>query len=139
MSGSADSYLNSGNTPADFKDALESRFDAKAMTDITPQWDETDTNERKLERIITQKWIACYPEGVEAWSEQRRTGYPKLFKVYENNSNGTISTDIMIRRIPFPASLQEDNSDQYNKLLQLLGGANTGGTRLWWDVGQNIF
>ena len=139
VSGSADSYLNSDKTPADFKDALESRFNVKAMTDITPKWDDADSNERKLERIITQKWIACYPEGVEAWSEQRRTGYPKLFKVYENNSNGAISTDIMIRRIPFPATLQESNPDQYNKLLQLLGGANNGGTRLWWDVGQNIF
>jgi len=134
-----DTYLKSQTTPADFRDALDSRFNASAMTNITPEWDEADTNERKLERIITQKWIACYPEGVEAWSEQRRTGYPKLLKVYENNSNGTIDTDIMIRRIPFPAALQSDNPDQYNKLLQLLGGANNGGTRLWWDVGQNIF
>lgn len=139
VNGSADSYLNSDNTPADFKDALDSRFDVNAMTDITPKWDETDTNERKLERIITQKWIACYPEGVEAWSEQRRTGYPKLFNVYENNSNGTIDTDIMIRRMPFPASLQEDNPDQYRKLLLLLNGANNGGARLWWDVGRNCF
>lgn len=129
----SDAYLESKATPADFKDALDSRFDAKAMTDITPKWDEADTNERKLERIITQKWIACYPEGVEAWSEQRRTGYPKLFKVYENNSNGTIDTDVMIRRIPFPAALQSDNPDQYNKLLELLGGPNNGGTRLWWQ------
>jgi hypothetical protein len=137
VSGSAGSYLNSDKTPADFKDALESRFDECAMTDITPKWNDAETNERKLERIITQKWIACYPEGVEAWSEQRRTGYPKLFNVYENNSNGTIDTDIMIRRIPFPASLREDNPDQYSKLLKLLGGMNNGGTRLWWDVGRN--
>lgn len=47
------------------------------------------------------KWIACWPEGMEAWAEQRRTGYPKLFKVQTNNSNGTIDTDIMIRRLPF--------------------------------------
>jgi hypothetical protein len=137
VSGSADNYLNSNKTPADFKDALDSRFDISATTGITPKWDEAETNERKLERIITQKWIACYPEGVEAWSEQRRTGYPKLFHVYENNSNGTIDTDIMIRRLPFPATLREDNPDQYDKLLKLLGGANNGGTRLWWDVGKN--
>jgi hypothetical protein len=134
---SGDSYLNSDKRPADFKDALDSRFDMNAMTDITPRWDDAETKERKLERIITQKWIACYPEGVEAWSEQRRTGYPKLFKVYENNSNGKIDTDIMIRRIPFPAGLREDNPDQYGKLLQLLGGADNGGTRLWWDAGGN--
>ena len=129
----SDTYLESEATPSDFKDAFDSRFDVKAMTNITPKWNEADTYERKLERIITQKWIACYPEGVEAWSEQRRTGYPKLFKVYENNSNGTIDTDIMIRRIPFPAALQSDNPEQYNKLLELLGGPNNGGTRLWWQ------
>ena len=136
VSGSIGSYLNSDKTPADFKDALESRFNVNAMTGITPKWNDAETNERKLERIITQKWIACYPEGVEAWSEQRRTGYPRLFKVYGNNSNGTIDTDIMIRRIPFPAGLREDNPDQYAKLL---GGANNGGTRLWWDAGRNNF
>jgi hypothetical protein len=37
--------------------------------------------EQNPERIITQKWSAIYPEGREAWAEQRRTGYPKLFKV----------------------------------------------------------
>ncbi|NDV82212.1 SusD/RagB family nutrient-binding outer membrane lipoprotein [Bacteroides sp. 51] len=139
VAGLLNDYLNSERIPSDFKDAFESRFDVDAMTDITPKWDEADSNERKLERIITQKWIACYPEGAEAWAEQRRTGYPKLFKVYENNSKGTIDTDIMIRRLPFPATLQSDNPDQYNKLLQLLGGANDGGTRIWWDVPQNNF
>lgn len=139
VAGLLNDYLTSTNTPAKFKDALDARFDVDAMTDITPKWDDADSNEKKLERIITQKWIACYPEGAEAWAEQRRTGYPKLFKVYDNSSNGAIDTDIMIRRLPFPAALQSDNPDQYNKLLQLLGGTNNGGTRLWWDVGQNRF
>jgi hypothetical protein len=107
------------------------------MTDITLRWDDADTNERKPERIITRNRIACYPEGVGAWSEQRRTGYPKLFNVYENNSNGTIDTDIKIRRIPFPATLKSNTPDQYNRLLELLGGMNNGGTRLWWDAGKN--
>lgn len=137
--GSAGEYLNSEAMPSDFKDALDADYNVKAMTDITPKWNDGDSNERKLERIITQKWLACYPEGVEAWTEQRRTGYPKLFKVYTNLSNGTIDTDAMIRRLPFPASLQTDNPDQFNKLLQFLGGPNTGGTRLWWDAGQNNF
>ena len=139
VSGFLNDYLDSEKVPSNFKDAFEARFDVNAMTNITPKWDDADSNERKLERIITQKWIACYPEGAEAWAEQRRTGYPKLFKVFENNSNKTIDTDIMIRRLPFPATLQSDNPDQYNKLIQLLGGTNNGGTRLWWDVGQNIF
>ena len=36
----------------------------------------TGDDENKLEQIITQKWLALYPSGVEAWAECRRTGYP---------------------------------------------------------------
>lgn len=139
VAGMANEYLKSEAVPADFKDALDAAFDSNAASDITPKWDDADSNERKLERIITQKWIACYPEGAEAWAEQRRTGYPKLIKVHKNNSNGTIDTNIMIRRLPYPAGMQSDNPDQYGKLTQLLGGADNGGTRLWWDTGSNNF
>lgn len=106
------------------------------MTTITPKWDATATNEQKLERIITQKWLACYPDGCEAWAEQRRTGYPQLFKVAVNNSNGVIDTDIMIRRLPFSSDL---DAGTISKLTNLLGGADNGGTRLWWDAGKNNF
>lgn len=139
VAGEADTYLNSLLVPADYTDAFDANFDLKALSSITPKWDDAATNEEKLERIITQKWIACYPEGAEAWTEQRRTGYPQLFKVFINNSNGTIDTDAMVRRIPYPGSISADNPDQHAKLLQLLGGANTGGTRLWWDAGKNNF
>lgn len=134
-----EAYLKSEAIPSDFSDALDASFNVSATTDITPKWEENVSKDRKLERIITQKWIACYPEGVEAWTEQRRTGYPKLFKVYVNNSQGAIDTDAMIRRLPFPATLKEDNKNQYEKLINLLDGPNTGGTRLWWDMGQNNF
>ena len=56
---------------------------------------------------FTQKWIACYPEGYEAWTEQRRTGYPQLFKVFVNNSGGAIDTNIRIRRLPYPSDIQK--------------------------------
>ena len=95
--------------------------------------------EEQLEKIITQKWIACWPEGMEAWTEQRRTGYPKLFKVQTNNSNGTIDTDIMIRRLPFSQDDAKKDPEQYKNLCTALGGADNGGTRLWWDTGKNNF
>ncbi len=137
--GDATAYLNSDATPADYKDAFDATFNSAAQSTITPKWDSAATNEQKLERIITQKWLACYPEGCEAWTEQRRTGYPKLFKVVVNNSKGTIDTNTMIRRIFFPQSLKNDNPTQYSQLVTALGGDDTGGTRLWWDTGSNKF
>ena len=77
----------------------------------------TANQEEQLEKIITQKWIACWPEGMEAWTEQRRTGYPKLFKVQTNNSNGTIDTDIMIRRLPFSQDDAKKDPEQYKNPL----------------------
>lgn len=38
----------------------------------------TGTKEQQLEQIITQKWIAWTGNGLEAWNDWRRTGYPKL-------------------------------------------------------------
>ena len=105
----------------------------------TPDFDDAANQEEQLEKIITQKWIACWPEGMEAWTEQRRTGYPKLFKVQTNNSNGTIDTDIMIRRLPFSQDDAKKDPEQYKNLCTALGGADNGGTRLWWDTGKNNF
>ena len=132
-------YLESEETPAAYVDAFDKKFDADAPTSITPKWDESATPEQKLERIITQKWLALYPEGCEAWAEQRRTGYPRLIKVAVNNSGNTISTDDMIRRVFFNQDYKTDNKALYDALVSKLGGADNGGTRLWWDTGRNNF
>ena len=99
----------------------------------TIKWDDAATNEQMIEKIITQKWIAMYPDGQEAWSEFRRTGYPKLFTVVVNNSGGKISTTGFVRRINFPASEYSTNPTGVAAAVTKLGGADNGGTRLWWD------
>lgn len=131
-------YLTSDATPSDYVDAFEAKYDVKALIKVTPKWDGGASPEEQLERILTQKWIACYPEGYEAWTEQRRTGYPQLFKVFVNNSGGAIDTNIRIRRLPYPSDIQKNNPTQYSALKKALGGEDNGGTRLWWDTGRNF-
>ena len=132
-----DEYLNSEKKPIDYKDVFDATNNMAAISKVTPKWDAAATNEVKLEKIITQKWLAIYPEGAEAWAEQRRTGYPKLFKVLTNESQGTIDTDIMIRRLPYPSNIMTDQPELYQQLSTALGGVDNGGTRLWWDAGRN--
>ena len=36
------------------------------------------SKEEQLEQIITQKWIAVFPNGNEGWAEVRRTGLSAL-------------------------------------------------------------
>jgi len=103
------------------------------LSTITIKWDDGDAFEKKLERIITQKWICMYPDGMEAWSEFRRTGYPKLFPVVINNSGGKISTTTFIRRVNIPPDEYLTNPLGAKRAAATLGGPDNGGTRLWWD------
>lgn len=133
--GSPDDYMtDSEKTAADYVDPLSSSNNINAVSHITIAWNESDSKDKNLERIITQKWIAMFPNGQEAWTEYRRTGYPQLFPVKVNNSAGTIDTDIQIRRMPFAKSEYILNPDGIQKAIGLLGGPDNGGTRLWWDV-----
>ncbi|HTJ10878.1 MAG TPA: SusD/RagB family nutrient-binding outer membrane lipoprotein [Dinghuibacter sp.] len=135
VAGAAAAYIQDATSkPADYVDYLNSADNSPALTTITIKWDPNATNEQKLERIITQKWLAMYPEGQEAWTEFRRTGYPALFPVVVNSSGGTIDTRIQVRRLAYPHSEATLNPKGLQQGISLLGGPDNGGTRLWWDV-----
>ncbi len=137
--GNATNYINDATSKAaPYTDPVNSANNVAAgapeLSTITIKWDDAASFETKLERIITQKWISMYPDGQEAWSEFRRTGYPKIFPVVVNNSGGTVDTKIQIRRLPFPLSEYQNNTNEVNKAVALLGGGKDNpGTRLWWD------
>jgi hypothetical protein len=129
---------NSTNTAAPYTDPYNSVNNVPAgspeLSTITIQWDNTAAFETNLERIITQKYIAMFPNGQEAWTEFRRTGYPKIWPVVENFSNGAISTQIQIRRLPYPPNEYSNNDPSVTQAVStLLGGPDNGGTKLWWD------
>jgi hypothetical protein len=134
-------YVNDATSVPDaYTDPLNAANNAPSPSSITIKWDDAATDETKLERIITQKWIANFPEGQEAWSEFRRTGYPRLFPVVQNNSGGTISSTIQIRRLPFSQNEYNTNNAEVQKAIQLLSQpVDNGGTRLWWDVDKGNF
>ncbi|MEL4307468.1 RagB/SusD family nutrient uptake outer membrane protein [Joostella sp. CR20] len=127
------------SSPADYVDAVNAANNYAYETDVKIAYDATASKEEQLEQIITQKWIATFPDGQEAWSEFRRTGYPKIFPVVINNSGGTIDTDIQVRRINFVDSEKNTNGANVEEAVSFLKGADNGGTRLWWDTGVNSF
>ncbi|MCP9610717.1 SusD/RagB family nutrient-binding outer membrane lipoprotein [Coprobacter tertius] len=134
-----ESYLQNDRIGADYIDAFTEDFNINARCKVSPRWDETASSEIKLEKIITQKWLAMFPESCEAWAEQRRTGYPRLFPVLINNSkDGCIDTEIMIRRLNFPRSLSQSEPELFKMLQTAFGKPDNAGSRLWWDTGKNF-
>lgn len=131
---SAPGYLTDNTSvPDKYTDPKNQENDAPSPSSITIKWNDGASPEQKMERIITQKWLAMFPEGQEAWTEFRRTGYPKIFPVVHNNSGNTISTNIQIRRLPFPQNEYSTNPATVAEAVKLLGGPDNGGTPLWWE------
>jgi len=139
VTGVSDYLADATSVPADFVDALFPVNDIAYASDVKIAYNPSGSNEEQLEQIITQKWIAMFPDGQEAWSEYRRTGYPRLFPVVVNNSGGTIDTDIQIRRINFAANEVNTNGANVETAKGYLNGPDNGGTRLWWDIAGSNF
>lgn len=133
--GGAEDYLNnSTETPIAYVDPINPANNAPPLTSITIKWEEDDTFEQKLERIIMQKWIAMYPEGQEAWSEFRRTGYPKLYPVVANFSD-IIPDGEFIKRVTYPTAITNASQEAVEVAInQYLGGGDNPFTPIWWDV-----
>lgn len=136
---SVDEYVNSGKKPVGHKIRnWQYGCDIPAPCSTTAAF-KGDT-EQKLEKIMIQKWIALFPNGHEAWTEWRRTGYPKLNPVMQNRGAFQGSdTKNGVRRMMYPQSFYstKEGKELYDKALSLMnngkGGEDKSSTRLWWD------
>jgi hypothetical protein len=90
----------------------------------------------QAEQIATQKWIAMFPEGQEAWADYRRNHKNKLYPV-ANSDNPLITNTATqwLRRIPFLLSEQQTNAAGVATGVTLLGSnPDNTQTPLWWDT-----
>lgn len=105
-----------------------------SLSQVTVKWDDNASTDKKLERIMTQKWIALFPNGQEAWSEMRRTGYPGFVRIASYSHTSEVANNELISRLKFPTTEYSNNSQNTQAAVSLLGGQDIAGTRLWWDV-----
>ena len=154
MGGSAEEFYNSGirlsfdqwgvngcvayqtpprTIPETYLDPTEKNPYNGVISDITIKWDESASAERKLERIITQKWIALFFNGNEAWAEYRRTGYPNLIPVAYNGSGGIVDSKTGPQRMAYPQEEYTNNSVNVTEAVNtLLKGPDNMATKVWW-------
>ena len=122
-------YQNSNATPIPPNDYLNS----PALTNIPVKFNAADEAVAR-EQIATQKWLALFPDGMEAWADYRRSHILKLYPVVNSdNPDITNTTTQWIRRIPFLLSEQQNNAQAVKDAESLLGGPDKVTTPLWWD------
>ena len=141
--GGVDAYLaDATSKPASYVDPKESKNNFTPLSTVTVAWNDGDNNELKLEKIITQKWINNFTNGLESWCDFRRTGYPKIPHVAKNDSNadwGIIGPNDWIKRMPFVNAERTGNAPGVADAATKLGGPDLISTRLWFDTGKANF
>jgi len=134
-----DAYLaDATSTPIAYVDPKDTRNSNAASSTITVAWNAADNNELKLEKIITQKYLATFTNTLEAWVDFRRTGYPKISSVAKNDSNGdwgVIPAGQWIKRMPFINGERTGNTAAVAGAVTKMGGPDNIATRLYFDTG----
>ena len=131
----ADAYIaDATSVPGNHTDPEVQQNNCNNKSKVTIAWDESADPEKKLEKIITQKWIAGFPSSLEAWSDFRRTGYPYLFAPRDNQSQPRIDGERQQRRLRFSQSEYERNTANVEAAAAMLDGGDEDGTELWWAL-----
>ena len=89
----------------------------------------TSTNYTPIQQIAVQKYIALFPNSIEAYSEWRRTGYPKLTPA----PNAVNPSKQIPRRYGYPLLESTLNTASNAAALNLMDGTNSTDNRVWWD------
>lgn len=109
-----------------FKDA--SIIDNTAITAFMATKELTPGKE--IEEITTQQWLTLFLNGMEAYSNYRRTHFPAMVKI---TATASTTNGIMPSRLPYPAEESTSNKDNFLAASAKYNN-NSWLAKVWWDV-----
>lgn len=131
MAEAANKGLIDGDAASYYNDAITASFAANGLsaglaTDYIAQNAIAYNSTTGLQQIGEQKWVALFCQGVEAWTEWRRTGFPALSPALE-----AVISEIP-SRYTYPVIEQSVNKAAYEAAVAAQG-PNLLTTKVWWD------
>lgn len=136
-----ETYLQGTNLPKDIEygSSFGNQSYSSDMTtgNTSPKWNDykkSNREEEQLQKIMTQKFLALYPNAVEAWTEYRRTGYPVIARPADGQAYSRIGAEKDAKtpeRFRFAPSEYQTNPNM-EEIPALLNGPDQGATPLWW-------
>jgi hypothetical protein len=117
-----------GNAQTYFEEGIKASFGQYGLTVPASYLSQFGTPTKAM--VLEQKWIALFGQGVEAWTEYRRTGLPAMpprdpRSVFENDA-------VLPTRLTYPTSEQTLNASKLLDGVSLNGGPDDMKTKLWW-------
>ena len=113
--------------PNVFNPAIPSGLQTSYLTHPAVAYNNADA----LRLINTQYWIASFGNGLEAWANFRRSGFPALSP---NNFNNTNPQGAFVRRMAYPVAESNINTENYMAAVANMGGKDDLTTRVFWDI-----
>ncbi|MBN3584379.1 SusD/RagB family nutrient-binding outer membrane lipoprotein [Algoriphagus aestuarii] len=104
-------------------------FDQSAFDAYVAQPEVAYSPGMAMEKIASQKWVALFLQGYEAWAEWRRFDYPELTPAVDAMNESKM---IPVRQA-YPTTERDINSDNYDQAVARQGEDGLD-TKLWWDV-----
>lgn len=92
------------------------------------------------ETVLTQKYIALYMDGLEGWTEYRRSGFPNTLTVpgdtYDTYTFTTLVPGLneIPSRITYPQNEQLLNQENWNTARQSLSNGDVMYSKIFWDL-----
>ena len=129
--GDADTYYQLGleKAMAIWDTAPTSEFSAANMGSLAGS-----TDEEKLEKIATQRWLVNYTNGYEGWSIVRDTGYPTACVITSDNNDivsfGGENNGLQIQRLKYGTGTYSSNGVNVKAAVSAQG-ADKMTTKLW--------
>ncbi|MBE8726300.1 SusD/RagB family nutrient-binding outer membrane lipoprotein [Flavobacterium hungaricum] len=85
-------------------------------------------------QIAVQKYLAIFPESWEAWADLRRSDAKVIYPVLNTDNTDPGVGKSLMKRIIYVTNEYSSNKEAVDDGIVKLGGADSGGTRLWWDT-----
>ena len=109
-------------------------YDATAFNAYMLQPAAALTPGTELQKIITQRWLAAFPDGLEAWNIVRSTGFPVL-----TPAPGTIAPAGTTRIIPIRMGISQShfdlnttNTNAVAEIYKIGGEKDSQYGKMWW-------
>ncbi len=141
-------YITTGDAETYYLNGIRASFDyyeaRLRVANLTPIADVTQpgpayyqqaevaysgSQQEKLVKIGTQKWLSLFFQGMEGWYDWRRTGIPAI------SPGPAAFFDTVPRRFMYPTGVQALNRDNYQEAVGRQG-ADVITTRVWWDAAE---
>jgi len=123
----AEGRYTGGLSASDYMaEAVEASFNQYNLTMPT---DYLSSMVADKETIMTEKWKALFGQGIESWTEMRRTGLPVLPTA---SPNAIFEQGSIPSRLQYPSTEYSLNGANVAQGVSLLGGSDDKLTPMWW-------